>query len=233
MSIQNLRGKFIVVEGCDGCGKSTQALRIHKLLEEKGIDHEFAREPGGTKAGEGIRRVLLDRNITDMTSRCEMMLFMASRAQLVETRIKPALAAGKTVLLDRYIPSTVAYQGAGRHVQYDDILAAAGAATGFLAPDATLVYTVTAETAAKRVSPLLDRMEAAGEAFHNRVRGAYEQMCVVGHPWYLIDANGSEEDTWGMTQSKLMAFAHACDTAMVKNVGPRQHWVRTWLGVER
>jgi len=109
---QRLRGKFLVFDGPDGAGKSAQKQRIADLLTDTGIGVESCRDPGGTTIGDRIRHVLLDYDLSEMDKHCETMLFMASRAQLLAERIRPALARGDTVLCDRFITSTCAYQGA-------------------------------------------------------------------------------------------------------------------------
>ena len=107
-----LAGKFIVLDGPDGAGKSEQHRLLAKTLEQAGIDVESCRDPGGTEIGDRIRKVLLDYDLSTMNVSCEALLFMASRAQLIAERIRPALDAGKTVLCDRFVTSTCAYQGA-------------------------------------------------------------------------------------------------------------------------
>jgi dTMP kinase len=110
--LPSLAGRFLAFEGPDGSGKSTQFKRFVRACTEAGVPLCEVREPGGTEIGERIRAILLDKAHSDMALRCEMLLYMASRAQLVEQKIRPALAGGKLVLADRFVASTLAYQGA-------------------------------------------------------------------------------------------------------------------------
>ena len=110
---KKLVGKFIVIDGPDGAGKTTQAMLLAEHLRAGGLEVRLVRDPGGTAIGDRIRQILLDRTHGEMAVECELMLYMASRAQLAAEIIRPALAAGQCVLSDRYISSTIAYQGAG------------------------------------------------------------------------------------------------------------------------
>ena len=168
-----LRGAFIVLDGPDGSGKSTQFRRLCDALRGAGLEVVETREPGGTAVGERIRDVLLDPIHDDMTVRCEMLLYMASRAQLVERVIKPALSRGATVIADRFVSSTLAYQGTAGGLAQPEIMAVAGTAVGGTWPDLTVIFDVDEITASRRLSPLLDRMEQKGLDFHRRVREGY------------------------------------------------------------
>lgn len=171
--LQNLRGRFIVFDGPDGSGKSTQLARFAALVREEGVPLTEVREPGGTPIGEQIRRVLLDPANAEMVVRCEMLLYMASRAQLVAERIEPALAAGHFVLSDRFVSSTLAYQGTAGGLSEEEIRAVAAVAVGHCMPHLTVIFDVDEVTSARRLSPLLDRMERKGLEFHRRVRAGY------------------------------------------------------------
>lgn len=171
--LSRLGGRFLVFDGPDGSGKSTQFKRFAALAREAGVVVCEVREPGGTRIGERIRDVLLDPLHQEMSLRCEMMLYMASRAQLVEERIRPALARGELVLADRYISSTLAYQGAAGELPIDEITAVARAACRDAWPDLVVIFDVDTETASSRLNPLLDRMEQKGHAFHRKVREGY------------------------------------------------------------
>lgn len=168
-----LAGKFLVFEGPDGSGKSTQMARFIDLAERAGLTVCEVREPGGTEIGEKIRACLLGHASEPMSVMCEMLLYMASRAQLVEQRIAPALARDELVVADRFVASTLAYQGTAGGIERDDILAVARIVCRDTAPDLTIVFDADEQTAAKRLSPLLDRMEAKGREFHARVREGY------------------------------------------------------------
>lgn len=185
-----LKGRFIVFDGPDGSGKSTQFRRFCAAAEQTGITVCDVREPGGTSVGERIRAILLDPIHNEMSLRCEMMLYMASRAQLVEERIRPALARGELVVADRYVSSTLAYQGAAGGLPYSEILAVANAACGDAIPDLIVIFDVDEATAATRLNPLLDRMEQKGAEFHAKVRQGYLKQ-VREHPdqYATVDAS--------------------------------------------
>ena len=168
--VQRLAGRFIVFDGPDGSGKSTQFHRFARFAAGHGLEVCEVREPGGTVIGEQIRRLLLDPAHEIMQTRCEVMLYMASRAQLVAERIKPALDAGQFVIADRFISSTLAYQGTAGGMPAEEILRVGQIAVGECWPDLTVIFNVDEATAAKRLSPLLDRMEQKGAEYHRRVR---------------------------------------------------------------
>lgn len=196
--LDRLRGRFLVFEGPDGSGKSTQLRRLEAMLKDAGIAVVAVREPGGTAAGEAIREVLLDHRQAHMDVRCEMLLYMASRAQLVAERIAPALSRGEVVLADRFVASTLAYQGAAGGLSEADILAVARVVTHgarpHAKPDLTIVFDVDEATAASRLGLLLDRMEAKGAAFHAKVRAGYLDL-VAAHPnaYARVDATADEQ----------------------------------------
>jgi dTMP kinase len=193
-----------VFEGPDGSGKSTQVRRMADLCAAVGVSVCEVREPGGTGVGEKIREVLLDRAHTGMSVRCEMLLYMASRAELIERRIGPALARGELVLADRFVASTLAYQGAAGGLPQSDIAAAARVATRGLMPDLYLVFDIDEGSAAKRLSPLLDRMEAKGRTFHRAVRQGYlEQAQHDPGRYAVVDASRSADDVWDQLLSVL------------------------------
>ncbi|MDX2146107.1 MAG: dTMP kinase [Planctomycetota bacterium] len=211
--IDHLRGKFLAFEGPDGCGKSTQYRRFADLCIASGLGVCEVREPGGTPIGERVRSLLLDKAHSEMGVRCEMMLYMASRAQLVDERIRPALAQGKLVLADRFVASTLVYQGAAGGLDPQEILAVAKAATGGLQPDLNVVFDVDDTIAATRagiVAPagrpdvadaqsslFADRMEDRGREFRRRVRAGYVSLCEQDPARYLrIDASGTPEQVW-------------------------------------
>ena len=168
-----LAGTFVVFDGPDGSGKSTQFRRFADAARGAGVEVVEVREPGGTPIGEKVRAILLDPANAEMTVRTEMLLYMASRAQLYEQRIAPAMASGAMVLADRFVSSTLAYQGTAGGIDEDDIVAVGRVATGNHVPDLTVVFDVATEVALRRLSPLLDRMERKGHDFHARVRAGY------------------------------------------------------------
>jgi dTMP kinase len=201
---QLLRGKFIAFEGPDGSGKSTQMARLAKFARSQGLTVVEVREPGGTSVGEQIRGVLLDPANTDMTVLCEMMLYMASRSQLVEQIVAPALDRGDLVLADRFVASTCAYQGTAGGLAMREILEVAAVATGHRMPDLNVIFDVDEATAAKRLNPLLDRMEQKGAEFHRRVRDGYQKLASEDpRHFILIDAT-LDEDTVSETAMKAI-----------------------------
>ena len=198
--LRDLAGKFIVFEGGDGSGKSTQYAHFATACRDAGVKVTEVREPGGTKIGEHIREILLDPSHTEMSLRCEMMLYMASRAQLIEQVIRPALANNELVLADRFVSSTVAYQGHAGGLPLEDIQHVALAAIGPVMgeggcwPDLTIVFDVDRETSNGRVSAERDRMELKGEAYHAKVREGYLTQARE-HPerFTVVDASGDVE----------------------------------------
>ena len=201
-----LRGQFIAFEGPDGSGKSTQMARLAGYARGGGLDVVEVREPGGTSVGEQIRGVLLDPANTDMTVLCEMMLYMASRAQLVQQTVAPALDRGALVLADRFVASTCAYQGTGGGLDMQEILAVAHVATGHRMPDLNVIFDVDEATASNRLNPLLDRMEQKGGEFHRRVRAGYHGL-VDNDPdrFLLIDASGDEDAVHRLAMDAIAA----------------------------
>jgi dTMP kinase len=198
------RGALIVFEGGEGSGKSTQLRLLSRDLEQHAISHVCLREPGGTPLGTEVRRLLLD-NASDIVPRAEALLFMASRAQLVEREIRPALERGDLVLLDRFFLSTYAYQIAGHALPDEEVRAANRFATGGLPPDLTLLFTFPVEAGLARAArrpAAHDRMEAMGEAFHRRVAAAFgtfaDPSWQSDHPEcgpiVGIDAEGREDE---------------------------------------
>jgi len=193
--VSKLAGRFIVFDGPDGSGKSTQFHRFADYLTQAELSVCEVREPGGTAVGEAIRNILLDTAHEDMDLRCEMLLYMASRAQLMRQRIAPALAAGQCVLADRFISSTLAYQGAAGGIDEADILHVGRFAVGEHWPDLVVVFDVDQATAATRLSPLLDRMEQKGADFHRTVRQGYLDQAQRDPQHYLVIDATADPDT--------------------------------------
>lgn len=187
------KGLFITFEGADGSGKTTQLNNIKNFLEEKGFDVVVTREPGSLELGKKIRNILLhyDGVVAD---RCEIFLFLADRAQHVETFIKPAIDEGKIVLCDRHTDSTIAYQGYGRNQDIELLKKLNEIAVNGLRPDLTMLFDVSTETAQERVGSEKDRMESAGIEFHRKVRQGYLELYKENLDRIkLINANNSIE----------------------------------------
>lgn len=171
------RGIFIVLEGIEGSGKSTQAALLADWLERSGVPYLLTREPGGTTLGEEIRRLLLHGGAVPAIA--ELLLMLAARAALLEERVRPALAEGRVVIADRYSLSTLAYQGYGRQLELQEVRNAIRFATGALTADLTLVLEVPQRVGVERRAasrPGEDRIEGAGSAFHDRVAEAYRLL---------------------------------------------------------
>jgi dTMP kinase len=203
---------LIVLEGPEGAGKTTQLQKLADSLVAAGKAVVAVREPGGTPLGNEIRRLLLDSS-SDIAPRAESLLFMASRAQLVEREITPALASRAIVLLDRFFLSTYAYQVAGRGLPHEEVGAANRLATGALRPDVTLLLTLPAEEGlarAKQRGPH-DRMERSDAAFHERVARAFQDFATpewqAAHPEagpvVTVDARGSVEEVFARVRATL------------------------------
>ena len=140
-----MRGKLITFEGCEGCGKSTQLRLLKDYLDRKGVDYVAAREPGGTEISERIRAIILDGSLSGMSYRTEALLYAAARCQILKEVVKPAVDAGKTVILDRYIDSSFAYQAYARGLGYDFVAAANSYAVENFMPDVTVFLNVPPE----------------------------------------------------------------------------------------
>ncbi|MDZ4754081.1 MAG: dTMP kinase [Phycisphaerae bacterium] len=212
-----LRGRFLVFDGPDGSGKSTQFHRFGHHCSALGLTVTEVREPGGTAIGEKIRDVLLDPSNDSMAMRCEMLLYMASRAQLFEKRIVPALKRGEVVLADRFTSSTLAYQGTAGGLATDEILAVGRVATGNRWPDLTVIFDVDERTAATRLSPLLDRIEQRGMDFHRRVREGYlQQVRDFPERYRTVDASRTPDEVFAELTACIESFFSASFSA-----GPR------------
>lgn len=173
-----MKGTFITFEGCEGAGKSTQIRLLSQYLAELGKECVVTREPGGSAISEAIRAVILDGKNTAMTDECEALLYAAARAQHLSDTVLPALEAGKTVLCDRYIFSSFAYQGYGRGLDMGFLRAVNSFALQGHMPDITLFLDIPPRSAFERKhgADQNDRIEQAGEAFHARVYQGYLRL---------------------------------------------------------
>ncbi len=172
------RGRLITIEGIDGTGKTTLATRLQAALSERGIEVTLLREPGGVEASERIRALVKDPNLT-VGARAEALLYAAARAQLVEQAIAPRLAAGGWLLLDRFVDSSLAYQGAGRQLGIGLVRALNEFGTDGLAPDRTLLLVLDAARARARARSrtlAADRLEREHDEFFERVGAAYAEL---------------------------------------------------------
>lgn len=186
---------FVTLEGVDGAGKSTQARLLADAL---GPETVLLREPGGTAVGERLRDLLKDGSL-ELTPRAELLLFCAARAELVERVIRPALEAGRDVVCDRYVDSTVAYQGAARGLDRTLIERLNDAAVAGCMPDRTVLLRIAPEAAADRAEGrggprASDRFEREGEAFHARIADAFDRMAAAEpERFVVVDGSGSVE----------------------------------------
>lgn len=230
----NLHGKFIVFDGPDGSGKGSQLDRLAEWIEGQGVAITRAFDPGGTEVGDRIRHVLLDYDLSKVDPRCETLLFMASRAQLIAEIVRPALAAGHVVLCDRFISATCAYQVAAG-VSRDDVLMLGKLAVGDTWPDLTLVLDVPPEVGFERTgrSPHNTRKSGSGKRgpgggqfemfngatpdaierrspdFHRRVRALFRELpSVYPVPVVVVDAaRGPDEVFADVRQAVTRAFS--------------------------
>jgi dTMP kinase len=193
-------GFFITLEGPEGGGKSTQASRLAKYLRERGRNVLLTREPGGTLLGEQIRALLNDFHQTDLHPRAEILLFCASRAQLVYQIIQPHLEDGGTVVCDRFSDSTLAYQGYGRGLDLDSLRTIIRFATGACTPHLSLLLDLPVEVGLERRKQSggeWNRMDAQTLEFHQRVRQGYKELaCAEPARWVRIDASGNADQVW-------------------------------------
>jgi dTMP kinase len=204
---------LIVLEGPEGVGKTTQLRLLAEWLATGGKKVVAVREPGGTPVGDEIRKILLDHPASDIVPRAESLLFMASRAQLVERELMPALASGAVVLLDRFFLSTYAYQVAGRGLPQDQVGAANRLATAELRPDLTLLLTLAVEQGLQRARQRgpHDRMESEESAFHARVEQAFREF--AGAEWQrahpeagpivTVDGAGTVEQVFARVRAEI------------------------------
>lgn len=193
------KGLFITVEGTDGSGKTTQIQLIEKYLRDMGREVILVREPGGTNISEKIRPIILDPDSTEMCSTTEMLLYAASRAQLVAEVIKPSLKAGKIVICDRFVDSAYAYQGYGRGIEMDILEIVNKAAIDGIIPDITFFFDISPEVALDRriASSSTDRIENENSRFHKRVYEGYLQLADKSHQRIRrIDASRPVEKVW-------------------------------------
>ncbi|MDB5305353.1 MAG: tmk [Phycisphaerales bacterium] len=207
----NLRGKFIVLDGNEGCGKSTQSEMLRAALASAGLDVLAVRDPGSTRIGEQIRAVLLNPDHAEMSMRCEMLLYMAARAQMMAELILPALDSGKTVVCDRFVSSTLAYQLGGDGLTAGEIRATADVAIRGRWPDLTILLDMPPDKSLARVKRAKDRIEQRPLEYHEQVRRNYLAQAEADRVHYrLISADRSREE---VHQDILRAVTSLATTA--------------------
>ena len=201
------RGAFLTVEGPDGSGKGTQIERLADALDRWGYEVVRSREPGGTPIGEKIRAILLDRENTAMADETEALLYAASRAQHVREKIRPAVAEGKVVLCDRFLDSSVAYQGGGRELGIDKVLAINAPAVDGTLPDITVYLDIDHRKAMARrcAASEPDRLEMEAESFHARVEDGYHEL-IARDPgrFVAVNAEGTREEISEEIREKVL-----------------------------
>ena len=214
MAGKNKIGKFIVLEGGDVAGKSTQSALLSRRLREKGISVVETFEPGGTSAGSEIRSILLGGQ--ELCHSAEALLMAAARANNIELVIKPALLSGSWVICDRFLPSSLVYQGVGRGlgIEYIQTINKAAGTIRELAPDLIIVLDVELVNKTNRREADKDRFESAGTDFSIKVVKAYQELAKK-FSWEIIDAAGTVEDVhnaiWNTITSLFRAESHYLD----------------------
>ncbi|MBL6690688.1 MAG: dTMP kinase [Pseudomonadales bacterium] len=198
-------GKFITVEGVEGVGKSTNINLMAKLIRDAGHEVLLTREPGGTRLGERVRQILLDKAEDTMSPMTELMLMFAARAQHVEELIKPALADGQWVVCDRFTDSSYAYQGGGRGLGDETVAMLETLALGDFRPDLTLILDLDVATGLSRATAdaEADRFESEERAFFEKVRTAFLDRVATSDRYRLIDASGNMEEVQAQITSLM------------------------------
>jgi len=201
------RGTFITFEGIEGAGKGTQVRLAKEFLESQGHEVLVTREPGGTTLGENLRDTLLEHGQGKVDARAEALLFAASRAQHVSHVIRPALEEGKVILCDRYLDSSLAYQGTGRGLGEQDVLSLNVWATQGLFPDLVILLHLEPDQGLSRIGGEQDRIESEDVAFHSKVADAFLKIA-EDHPerFRVIDASGPPDEVHGRVQEELERF---------------------------
>jgi dTMP kinase len=194
-------GRFIVLDGPDGSGKSTQARLLVEWLDIAGRDALHLRDPGGTRVGEKVRGILLDPAHTEMDPWAEALLFMASRAQLAAERISPALAAGRVVVCERWVSATVCYQGYAGGIAPEAILSVGRQAMRAIEPDLTLVLDVDPSRGLARIARPRDLLEGRPLTFHEKVRAGFLRLAADG----ILNARVIEEGDVETVRERIRA----------------------------
>jgi dTMP kinase len=198
--ISKFSGRFIALDGPDGCGKSTQVKLLVDWLAKKGVDVVSYREPGATAIGEKIRQILLNPEHIAMTTATEVMLYMAARVQLWNEKISPDLKDGKCVVVDRWLSSTCAYQGNAGGFGMDKVIEIASDCLERPWPDLTIILDIDLKTAAMRLKKDLDRIEQKGEDYHKKVREGFLKLAKQREGFVVVNAS----DTIDTVQKQIL-----------------------------
>jgi dTMP kinase len=188
-----LAGKLIVIDGPDGCGKTTQKKLLVNWLKKNRVKVNAFRDPGDTEIGEKIRKILLNPAHTAMDTRTELLLYMAARAQLWQEKISPALRRNFCVILDRWISSTCAYQGFAGGFGIDNVNKLSKNCLERVWPDLTVILDIDTKTASVRLKKNLDRMEQKGQAYHKKVRQGFLKLAKINKGFKVIKADKNIE----------------------------------------
>ena len=193
--MKKLSGKFIVLDGPDGCGKSMQCKLLAQSLQQQGVTVEIYRDPGDTTIGEKIRQILLNPEHQTMSTRTELLLYMAARVQLWQEKIAPALQGGKCIILDRWLSSTCAYQGYAGDMGIENVIKIAEGCLEKSWPDLTVILDLDLKTASTRLNRDLDRMEQKGDGYHQKVRQGFLELAKDRENFAIVDSSGAIETT--------------------------------------
>ncbi len=204
-----MKGMFITFEGSEGCGKSTQSRMLYRFLKAKGYDTVYLREPGGTKISEKIRKILLDYKNEGMTAVSELLLYMASRAQVVSEAIRPALQQNKIVICDRFLDSTIAYQGYGLGMDINLIKYIGTFVSGGIEPNMTIFLDLPVTKGLNGRSRVKDRIERRNFAYHQRVRQGYLKIAALEPKRVkIIKVNRDKAVTQGKIRKSILEQCH-------------------------
>ena len=193
-----MKGKFITFEGCEGVGKSRQIKLLEEYMKKNNVDYLLTREPGGSIISEKIRGIILDKENDKMTPACEALLYASARVQLLDEVLKPELEKGRLVICDRYVDSSLAYQGYARGLGYEFVAKINDYALKNFCPDYTVFLKLTPEEAFKRKGGVdkTDRVELLGKELHEKVYNGYLELAKkFSDRFIVIDASGSKEET--------------------------------------
>ena len=199
-----MTGLFVVFEGGDSVGKTTQVRLLDTWLADRGVPHVVTRQPGGTEVGAELRRLVLDPSFGDVSARAEALMYAADKAQHVYELVSPALESGQVVVCDRYVDSMVAYQGAGRALGQDEVSRIAWWAVGGLRPDLTVLLDADPGDAVARIKDK-DRLESAGLDVHRRARQFFLDLAAAEPERYLVlNARGTREEIADAIRQRLL-----------------------------